>query len=239
MTATKPHHELQQGQVQRSYVMADRGERPVIRGWFHLGAALLSALAAAVLITFAWMTLTWFQALGVTIYGAGLFLLFGVSAMYHRWPWRTADAVQWWRRADHATISVFIAATYTPLCLIVFEPRTAAVMLAVAWVGGIGGAVLNLVWINHPRWLDVVVYVGLGWIIVPLLPTLWREAGAAVVWLLFAGGVVYTLGALVYGFKWPGRTARYYGYHEHFHTATVVAAVLHLVAIWMVVVQAG
>ena len=112
-------------------------------------------------------------------------------------------------------------------------------MLAVAWAGGIGGAVLNLVWINHPRWLDVVVYVGLGWVIVPLLPTLWREAGAAVVWLLVAGGVIYTLGALVYGFKWPGRSARYYGYHEHFHTATVVAAVLHLVAIWMVVVQAG
>ena len=113
---------------------------------------------------------------------------------------------------------------------------TAAIMLAVAWAGGIGGAVLNLVWINHPRWLDVVVYVGLGWIIVPLLPTLWSSAGPAVVWLLFAGGVVYTLGALVYGFKWPGRSARYYGYHEHFHTATVVAAVCHLVAIWMVVV---
>lgn len=239
MTATRPHHTLQQGQVQRSYVVADRGARPVIRGWFHFGAAILSALAAAVLITFAWMTLQWGQALGVTMYGAGLCLLFGVSAMYHRWPWRTASAVQWWRRADHATISVFIAATYTPLCLTVFEPKTAAVMLAVAWAGGIGGVVLNLVWINHPRWLDVVVYVGLGWVIVPLLPTLWREAGAAVVWLLIAGGVIYTLGALVYGFKWPGRSARYYGYHEHFHTATVVAAVLHLVAIWMVVVQAG
>ena len=238
MTATRPH-KLQQGQVQRSYVVADRGARPVTRGWFHFGAAILSALAAAVLITFAWMTLQWVQALGVTVYGAGLFLLFGVSAMYHRWPWRTASAVQWWRRADHATISVFIAATYTPLCLTVFEPKTAAVMLAVAWAGGIGGVVLNLVWINHPRWLDVVVYVGLGWVIVPLLPTLWREAGAAVVWLLFAGGVIYTLGALVYGFKWPGRSARYYGYHEHFHTATVVAAVLHLVAIWMVVVRAG
>ena len=239
MTATKPHHTLQQGQVQRSYVVADRGARPVIRGWFHFGAAILSALAATVLITFAWMTLRWVQALGVTIYGAGLFLLFGVSGMYHRWPWRTASAVQWWRRADHAMISVFIATTYTPLCLTVFEPKIAAVMLAVAWAGGIGGAVLNLLWINHPRWLDVVVYVGLGWIIVPLLPTLWREAGAAVVWLLIAGGVIYTLGALVYGFKWPGRSARYYGYHEHFHTATVVAAVLHLVAIWMVVVRAG
>ena len=230
---------LEQGQIQRTRVVADRGERPLIRGWFHLGAAALSAMASAVLITFAWMTLPWLPALGVTVYGAGLLLLFGVSAAYHLWPWRSQETVQWWRRADHATISIFIAATYTPLCLIVFEPRTAAVMLAVAWAGGIGGAVLNLVWIGHPRWLDLVVYIGLGWIIVPLIPTLWQEAGPAVVWLLFAGGVVYTLGALAYGFKWPGRSARYYGYHEHFHTATIIAAVCHLVAIWMVVVQAG
>ncbi|MCG7290997.1 hemolysin III family protein [Corynebacterium afermentans] len=227
---------LKTGQIQRTCVVADRGERPAARGWSHLVAAALSAVSSAVLITFGWMTLPRPQALGVTIYGAGVVLLFAVSAMYHRWPWRSVEAVQWWRRADHATISVFIAATYTPLCLIVFEPRTAAIMLVVAWAGGIGGAVLNLVWINHPRWLDVVVYVGLGWIIVPLLPTLWSSAGPAVVWLLFAGGVVYTLGALVYGFKWPGRSARYFGYHEHFHTATVVAAVCHLVAIWMVVV---
>ncbi|CAM4190663.1 MULTISPECIES: PAQR family membrane homeostasis protein TrhA [Corynebacterium] len=230
---------LHEGQIQRSYIMADRGERPVIRGWFHLVAAALSALSSAVLITFAWMTLHWHEALGVTLYGAGVVLLFGVSSAYHLVPWRTTEAVQWWRRADHATISIFIAATYTPLCLIVFAPKTAAIMLTVAWLGGVGGAILNLVWINHPRWLDVVVYVGLGWIIVPLIPTLWHSASPAVVWLLLAGGIVYTLGALIYGFKWPGRTARYYGYHEHFHAATIAAAVCHLVAIWMVVVQAG
>ena len=147
--------------------------------------------------------------------------------------------MQWWRRADHATISIFIAATYTPLCLIVFEPQTAATILVVSWIGGLGGAALNLVWINHPRWLDVVVYVGLGWVIVPLIPTLWASAGPAVVWLLFAGGVLYTVGAIVYGARWPGREARYYGYHEHFHTATIVAAVCHLVAIWIVATQAN
>lgn len=227
---------LQEGQIERTVVVADRGERPAVRGWCHLVAALLSAMSSAVLITFAWMTLPWLQALGVTVYGVGVVLLFGVSAAYHLWPWRSPATVQWWRRADHATIAVFIAATYTPLCLIVFEPRTAATMLAVAWAGGIGGAALNLAWIDHPRWLDVAVYVALGWLIVPLLPTLWRAAGPAVVWLLAAGGVVYTLGALAYGFKWPGRSAHYYGYHEHFHTATVVAAVCHLVAVWMVVV---
>ena len=83
------------------------------------------------------------------------------------------------------------------------------------------------------------MYIGLGWIIVPLVPTLWAGTGPVVVTLIFLGGVIYTLGALVYGFKWPGRQARYYGYHEHFHAATIVAAILHLVAVWMVVVAAG
>lgn len=236
----QPQH-LQDGQVRRTWIVADRGQRPATRGWFHVGAAFAFALAAAVLITFSWMTLPWLPALGVTIYGVGLITLFGVSGMYHRWPWRSAAAVQRWRRADHATIAIFIAATYTPLCLILFEARTAAIMLVVAWVGAIVGAILNLVWINHPRWLDVVVYVALGWIIVPLAPAMWEQGGIVrvVFMLLLIGGVIYTLGAVVYGFKWPGRQARYYGYHEYFHTATIVAAVLHLVAIWMVVVDAG
>ena len=232
---------LEAGQIQRTVVMADRGERPLTRGWSHVVAAFGFSIAAAVLITFSWMTLAWPQALGVTIYGAGLITLFGVSAMYHRWPWRSAATVQWWRRADHATIAIFIAATYTPLCLILFEPRTAAIMLTIAWVGAIASAILNLVWINHPRWLDVVVYVALGWIIVPLAPTMWNMEGLsrAVFLLLLAGGIFYTAGAIVYGMKWPGRQARYYGYHEHFHTATIIAAILHLVAIWIVVVGAG
>lgn len=222
--------------IKRTYWIADRGPRPITRGWVHLVAALLSVIASTVLATYAWMTLPWWQALGVTVYGLGLVGLFGVSAAYHRYPWATAEAVQWWRRADHATIAVFIAATYTPLCLIVLSPFTATWMLALAWAGAVAGVVLNLIWINHPRWLDVVVYLTLGWLILPLMPTLWSSAGAVVVWLLFAGGVIYSLGALIYGFKWPGRNARIYGYHEHFHTAVVVAAVVHLVAVWMVVV---
>lgn len=232
-------HPLKEGLVQRTYWMADRGERPLTRGWGHALAALLSVIASTVLITYAWMTLHWWQGLGVTVYGLGLVGLFGVSALYHRYPWASPRAVQWWRRADHATIAVFIAATYTPLCLIALSPAQAAWMLAIAWAGAILGVILNLVWIEHPRWLDVVVYLALGWLVLPLLPTLWSDAGGAVVWLLLAGGVVYSVGALVYGFKWPGRNARYYGYHEHFHTATIAAAVVHLVAVWQVVVGAG
>jgi len=213
----------------------DRGPRPVARGWFHFFAAVASVVSGSVLSTVAWMTLAWGNALGVTIYAVGVVVLFGVSAAYHLGHWRSERTVAWWRRADHATIAFFIAATYTPLCLIALPATQALLMLAAAWGGAALGIALNLVWINHPRWLDVVVYLVLGWLIVPLIPTLWANEGPAVVWLLFAGGVIYSLGAMVYGFRWPGRQARIFGYHEHFHTATIIAAAVHQVAVWMVV----
>ncbi len=223
--------------IQLTRWVIDRGQRPATRGWFHLIAAFLSVISGSVLSTYAWMTLPWGQAFGVTVYAVGVFVLFAVSAMYHRGPWRSMRTVQWWRRADHATIAVFIAATYTPLCLIILEPRTATWMLTTAWVGALAGVVLNLVWIAHPRWLAVAVYLVLGWLIVPLIPQLWSNAGPLVVWLLLIGGVVYSLGALIYGFRWPGRNARMFGYHEYFHATTIVAAIIHLVAVWIVVVQ--
>jgi hemolysin III len=215
--------------------LLDRGPRPATRGWFHFLAALASVSAGSVLATYAWMSIVWWQALGVTLYAVSVVVLFGVSAAYHLGNWRDRRTVDWWRRADHATIAFFIAATYTPFCLIALEPRHATWMLAAAWTGAALGIVLNLVWINHPRWLAVVVYLTLGWLIVPLIPQLWSGVGPAVVWLLFVGGIIYSLGALIYGFRWPGRNARVFGYHEHFHTATIIAAAVHQVAVWMVV----
>lgn len=226
-------------QIRVTRWIADRGERPLIRGWAHLFAAQAATIAATVLITFSWMTLTWLEALSVTIYGAGLIALFSVSATYHRFPWRTQRGVEAWRRADHAMIAVFIASTYTPMCVIALPPRMAAWTLAIAWVGALGNLALKLFWSGHPRWLSPIIYVGLGWIIVPLIPYLWNNANPAVLWLLFVGGVAYTVGAAIYGFKWPGREARYYGYHEHFHTLTIVAAIVHLIAVWILVVNAG
>lgn len=221
----------------RRYVY--RGPRPLARGWFHYAASYIAAILGTVLSTYSAMTIAWWQTIGVILYALGALALFGVSAAYHRGRWKTPAAVAWWRRADHATIALFIAATYTPLCLICFEPLPAALMLTGAWLGALMGAILNLVWINHPRWLDVTVYLFLGWLIVPLIPQLWSSAGSTVVWLLFAGGLVYSIGAVVYGLKWPGRNAKFYGFHEHFHGATLIAAGLHHIAIWFVVVGAA
>src|SRR5699024_1116726 len=117
-SAMSKDHNAVADRIQRSFWVVDRGPRPVTRGWGHLIAAIVSVISSTVLITYAWMTLNWVEALGVSVYGVGLVGLFAVSALYHRWPWPTARAVQWWRRADHATISVFIAATYTPMCIL-------------------------------------------------------------------------------------------------------------------------
>lgn len=216
--------------------LADRGQRPITRGWFHLVATFVMAIAGTVLTTFTWSHNPWTEGLAVTVYALAVILLFGVSALYHRGPWRTQAGVRWWRRADHSTIAVFIAATYTPLCTIVLPPKTALIMLVVAWTGALAQVALSLLWIAHPRWIDVVAYLVLGWLIIPLAPQLWAGAGPAVVWLLVAGGIVYSLGALMYGLKWPGRQAKIIGYHEYFHASTIVAAIVHMVAIWMVVV---
>ena len=230
---------LPAGVIRRTVLVADRGSRPLLRGWSHAVMAVLSLISSTVLVTYAWLSIPWWQALGVTIYGLGFISLFVVSGLYHRWPFRSAAEVQWWRRADHSVIAVFIASTYTPLSLIALDTGTSWWMLLSVWIGATLGVILNMVWINHPRWLDVVVYLTLGWLVVPLMPALWDSVGPTVVGLLFTGGVTYSLGALVYGFKWPGRSARIYGYHEHFHSAVILAAVVHLVAVWLVVVAAA
>lgn len=212
----------------------DRGPRPITRGWFHLVASWCALVSGSVLSTYAFIYRPWPQALGVLTYAIGVVALFGVSAAYHRGRWKTPEAVAWWRRADHATIGVFIASTYTPLCLIAL-PQSLWV-LYLAWAGAAGALILSMVWITHPRWLAASIYIALGWLITPLIPALWRAEGPAVVWLLFIGGIVYSAGAIVYAMRWPGRNATIMGYHEIFHAATIVAAIIHLVAIWMVVV---
>ena len=244
MTVTSDAHDtqssqnlqsLQSSQIQKIRWIADRGERPLVRGWAHLFAAQVATIAATVLITYSWMMRPWWEALGITIYGLGLTALFTVSATYHRFPWRTQRGVEGWRRADHSMIAVFIASTYTPMCVIALPPKMAAITLTVAWGGALANVALKLLWPGHPRWLSPIIYVGLGWIVIPLIPTLLRSGNSAVLWLLFAGGVLYTVGAAIYGFKWPGRQARYYGYHEHFHTLTIIAAITHFVAIWLLI----
>ncbi len=172
------------------------------------------------------------------IYGAGLIALFGASAIYHRWPGpaRFKPVLQ---RIDHSTIFVFIAASYTPIALVVLHGPLVWVILSVAWVGAAVGVAFSLGWINAPRAVVAGSYLALGWIAVITIPQLLRHLGAAPLVLLAAGGLLYSAGAIVYTRQRPDPWPRTFGFHEIFHALVIVAAAAQYVAVVGWVLPAG
>lgn len=214
----------------------DRGPRPLLRGvlherstWGFLGSGI--ALIVVTAVKHGVGIATWMSALYVVCLIGSM----AVSAAYHLVPWRSEGAVRMWRRADHAMIAVFIAGTYGPVSVMALPPERAALLLGLCWAGTLFAVLLNVVWVNHPRWLGVGVYLLLGWLVIWEIPDLWNGLGPAITILLGVGGFIYTLGALVYALKWPNPSRRFFGFHEVFHAATIVAATLHHIAIWLAV----
>ena len=205
---------------------------PRLRGLLHAHAAWVAAVAAVVLFALA---PTASARVAVLIYGAGLIALFSVSALYHRWPgdprWKP-----WLRRMDHSTIFVFIAASYTPVGLLVLDGTVQIVVLVSVWAGALAGIVMSVAWISAPRWLQALTYLLVGWVAVLALPQLAERVGVAPLVLLAVGGGLYTLGAVVYAMRRPNLWPRTFGFHEVFHTLVIAAAVVHFVAMagWVV-----
>jgi hemolysin III len=197
--------------------------KPLLRGVSH---ELAAGVALAAWIALAALAPSPRALAAANVYGASLFALFGVSALYHRptWPQR---ARLWLRRLDHSAIFLLVAGTYTPFCLVLGGGR-GDTLLAVAWAGAALGILQSVLWVRAPKPLVAIVYVLLGWIILPVLPTLVVRLGPGAVALLAAGGLTYSLGAVVYAARRPDPFPRVFGYHEVFHALVVVAAGLHL-----------
>lgn len=201
-------------------------DKPLLRGWLHLGASPLALIAGMALMVFA-PTLAGRVSSGV--FALTSVMLFGTSAVYHRGTWSPkAQAVL--RRMDHANIFLIIAGTYTPLVVILLEGRTRVLVLVMVWAGAIFGVLFRVLWLHAPRWMYVPLYVAMGWVAIGYIKPFYYAGGPAVVWLIAAGGLCYTVGAVVYGFKWPGGSARYFGFHEIFHSLTVAGWVCHYIA---------
>jgi hemolysin III len=165
------------------------------------------------------------------IYAATVAGLFGVSAVYHRVPWRSAAARAWMRRADHAMIFLLIAGTYTPFALLVLKGGTATAILVAVWAGALAGIVFKLVWIHAPKWLGASAYVALGWVAFAALPQLIEHAGVTATAVLGAGGLLYTIGAVVYALQRPDPIPAVFGYHEVFHALVIAAAALQFAVV--------
>ncbi len=196
--------------------------KPLLRGWLHGVAALVAVagLVALILITRHDPA----KLVSMTIYGTGLVLLFSVSATYHifNWPPRVKD---WLRRADHATIFVFIAATYTPLVFNVLDGWWRIWVLVTIWVCALAGVIGAAPFLRIPRTALAALYLSMGWVAVIALVPLTAALGWAAAVLMALGGLQYSLGAAAYAFRRPRLWPRVFGYHELFHLAVITASV--------------
>jgi hemolysin III len=197
-------------------------EKPLLRGVSHEVAAGLALAAWTALALVAHGSRARAAA---NVYGASLFTLFAVSALYHRPAW-SPRARLLMRRLDHSAIFLLIAGTYTPFCLLLGGARGEA-LLGLVWAGAALGVVREIVWVRAPKALVAALYVALGWVVLPVLPALRALLGGAGVALLAAGGLLYSAGAVVYATRRPDPFPRVFGYHEVFHALTIAAAALH------------
>lgn len=205
--------------------------KPLLRGVLHQWAAL-AALAAGIVLTA--MAPTARAGLAAAIFGTSLFVLFAVSATYHRPTWGPV-ARAWMRRADHASIFLLIAGTYTPVCLLALEPEPGTRGLLLVWGGATLGVLQSLFWIRAPKFVAALLGLGVGWSVVPYMGEVRGAVSTAGFVLLVLGGLLYSVGAVAYATKWPNPRPHVFGYHEVFHALTIIAALLHFVFVAMLV----
>jgi hemolysin III len=206
--------------------------KPRLRGVSHQYAFFVAIAAGAGLVVLARGAEA---RVAVAVYALSLCAMFGASALYHRIDWSPRPRA-WLRRLDHSMIYVLVAGTYTPFALLVLAPALGWTILAIVWAGALIGVVLSLAWIDKPRWLTAALYVALGWVAVVVMPQLWDRAGVMAVALLATGGVLYTLGAVVYARRRPDPAPRVFGYHEVFHVLVIAAAAVQFAAVALAVV---
>lgn len=199
---------------------------PKLRGWFHLGATPAVFVASLVLFILSKESLKF----AVALYSITAIMLFSVSAVYHRVPWSPAKK-KMWRKWDHANINLLIAGSYTPFAVALLEPRDRNILLAVVWIGALAGVAIRVFWLNAPRWLYVANYLALGWVAIFYTPKLYDRGGLWVILPIIFGGVLYSVGAIFYALKRPGRAAKYFGFHELFHIFVLAAWISQYVAV--------
>lgn len=199
---------------------------PKLRGWFHLAATPGVVIASLVLFILSKDSFKF----AVALYSITAIALFSVSAIYHRVAWSPSKK-KMWRRWDHANINLLIAGSYTPLAVSLLDGRDRTILLSVVWTGALIGVALRVFWIGAPRWLYVANYLLLGWVAIAYIPQLYRAGGLWVLIPILLGGLLYSVGAIFYALKRPGKNAKYFGFHELFHIFVLAAWISQYLAI--------
>ncbi len=207
-------------------------KKPSWRGWIHTGVLPIVIAGGIVLIVLAHGAI---PKVAASIFFASSFLLFGNSALYHRFNWKPKMKITL-KRIDHANIFLLIAGSYTPMAMLALPSSKGLVLLVAVWIGAILGISFRIFWINAPRWLYVPLYVLLSWAAMFYVADFFAFNAVAMS-LILIGGICYTIGAVVYGLKRPNPIPGHFGFHEIFHSLTVIAFICHWVAVLLVSIK--
>ena len=210
--------------------------KPRLRGVTHEWAFFISLLAGAGLIAAA---PSGHARIAMAIYAFSLSGLLGTSALYHRVNWRRPEIRRWMRRLDHSMIFLLIAGTVTPFALLVMDGPLANALLIAVWAGALAGIIVEVIWVDAPKWASTMVYLAVGWIGLLGFPAIVVAAGVGAGALIATGGVLYTAGALVYARQRPDPNPAVFGYHEIFHALVLAAAAAHFAAIAIYALPSG
>ena len=202
--------------------------KPRLRGYIHQEAFFFALGAGLLLILRAKSPLA---QLSCSIYTVCLLTMFGVSATYHRIQWQPR-ARRLMKRLDHSAIFISIAGTMTPFVLLAVPETSQAKLISLVWLVALAGVLQSTIWIGAPKWFGAVLYVIAGWTLFPYLGDMAHAMGSQGIALIISGGLVYSLGAVVYALKAPRLFPKTFGYHELFHLLTIIAATLHFIAVY-------
>ena len=202
--------------------------KPLARGYIHLAAFFITLCACAILIIYSNGAYALFASV---IYSISLIGQYGVSALYHTRMW-TRQKYLILRRIDHAAIFVLIAGSASPICLLKLKNASGLQLLFVFWLVAIIGMLITTLWTHVPKWSRAVLYVAMGWIGILYFPEIKSSLDPTNIQLLVIGGVAYTLGAIIYAFKWPDPFPSVFGYHEVFHVLVVLGSAFHFCLIY-------
>lgn len=206
--------------------------RPALRGAFHRIAVVLAVPAFAVLIVLA---PTAGARVATAIYAAGILAMLGVSAVYH--SGRLSDrTTRIFKRIDHSTILLAVTGSYTAVAVGALDGRSRVTLLVFVWTAAVVGMIIRMRWLHGPRAVTATVYLVVGWSALIEIGALVKSLDAVDTLLLVTGGLLYTVGAIVYSAKWPNPFPRVLGFHEVFHALVVGAVAVHYVLVARLVI---
>lgn len=209
--------------------------REPINGLTHLAGAILSFIALLAMVIKASLTTQSTLAIAaVIVFGVSMILLYSASATYHMVVARDS-VIAFLRRIDHSMIFILIAGTYTPFCLISLNGLTGWVLFSIIILTALCGVLFKMIWFNCPRWLSTLIYIVMGWMVVFVSPLLSKSLSSTGLLLLLVGGILYTIGGIIYGAKPKFLQSKYMGFHEIFHIFILLGSTAHFLCVYMYV----